>query len=165
MATPTLPLDPAPRTNVFRAIDRMLRADATLRRVCPPDRPGKFRSWSGDPADKNVFGADQAPGIRITPCALGPDVWYSPDAQEADLGVRVELLVKGTNADDLMNLWWAVQKAVSGQANANTLVAAGSFSGVVSFQAPAFPADDAAANGWYLAVGVLKVDVIEELNP
>jgi len=70
----------------------------------------------------------------------------------------VELLVKGTNADDVSNLWGAVQAAIypggSGSilTTANTLQAAGSFTGLVTFQQPAYDQDAAQNAGYFDAV-------------
>jgi hypothetical protein len=168
MAVVPLDLDTCPRASVFAALVKILRDDATLKRVF--GKKGSFRAWTGLVDDNKPFSVENAPAIRLTPVPTGADRWYSPDSTEADLGVQVELVIRGSNAADLMNVWWAVQRAVypkdqaARQANASALQAAGSFTGMVDFLDPAYD-PDAAAAGYFYALGRLKVDVLQELNP
>jgi hypothetical protein len=166
VATPKLDLDTAPRTAVFRQLDQMVRADATISRVFGT----RIRSWTGDLSrDAKPLCKGDAPALRLTPFGLGQDAWYSPDQQFGDLGVEVELAIDGTNVDDLMNAWWAIQRAVypssGAQTNANALMAAGATTGMVTFVDPAFDRDQAEKAGWINARGALKVEIREVLNP
>jgi hypothetical protein len=170
MAQTKLDLDDSPRTKVFRAIDGILRADPTLKRLFA--KPCQFRSWQGTPDDAKPFTTDLAPAIRLTPLPGGPpDVWYSPDARQGTLAIRVELYLKGSNLDDLHNVWYAVKRALyttsaAGlQAIANTLQAAGADTGMVDFQDPV-PNLEALTNTPNIidAVAALSVEVWEQLN-
>jgi hypothetical protein len=170
VARSKLDLDDCPRTKVFRQVDAILRADPTLRRVFGAEGGRRFLSWEGDPVrDAKPLDDKSAPAIRITPAAMGEDGWYSPEAQMGDLAIEVEILLRGTNVDDLMNVWWAVQRAIypksGAQDNANALRDAGSFTGMVAFVDPAFDRAMAEKSGYIDAVGRMKVDVLETLNP
>jgi hypothetical protein len=58
-----LPLEDAPRTLVFRAIDDLIRSDTTMQRIFK----GAIRSWRGDPSDKAELATGMAPAIRLIP--------------------------------------------------------------------------------------------------
>ncbi len=169
MATPTLPLKTAPRTSVFRALLGVIGCDPTLRRIF--GKPGSLRVWDGSTEDAADFALVQAPAARFTPMSGGVDDWFSPEMQFGDLVVGVELLVRGTNVDDVMNLWWAIQRAIYPEtpdgplAIANKLMAAGATTGMVTFIEPAFDPDAARSNGYFLAYGRMKVEIREILNP
>lgn len=169
MPTAPLELDASPRTRVFRTIDAILRRDATLKRLF--GKKGSYRSWTGDPGDAKPMAVELAPAVRITPAGLGEDQWYSPDSQTGDLVVDVELMIRGTNADDLMNAWWAIQRAIYPEDQAarlqlaNDVQGAGSFSGMITFLDPAFDRQAAENAGYFHALGRMKVDVLEALNP
>lgn len=158
-----LPYNDSPRTLVFRAIDDILRADRNLQRSL--SRVGAFRSWRGGPEDKQDFAQTQAPAVRIT-MAPGPESWWYPGATKGDLIVRIEMLVAGLCADDVENLFWAIQRALvpTDQAEAlaihRKLVAAGATTGLVLFEQPAFDSDPSAgSDGQFRAFGHLKVEV------
>jgi hypothetical protein len=105
---PKLKLPQSPRLRVFRVIDRHLRADQTLRRVV---RPGSFKSWTGEPGDRNIFALEQFPAIRLTPSS-GPDQFWATSGMLGNLTIDVEMCVRGTCWEDIDSLWMAVQRAL-----------------------------------------------------
>ena len=165
MATLALNLPQSPRTAVFRAIDSILRHDPVLQRSI---RPQSFRSWSGSTYDSVDFTLAMAPCIRLTP-THGAEVWKFPDAFVGPLFVKVEMLVAGYDVDDVMNLWWAIEKALypsdftAKSANISALQAAGAYTGLAEFTQPAF--DDSPSDKFFAAYGQIKIDVLLQLAP
>ena len=136
----TLSLNPAPETKILRAFEAILKADPTLKRVVKV-----WRTWRERPGQNPPFGIAQVPdgqaAIRITPTA-GPDEWKFPGAFKGAIYLHFELLVKGGDADDPLNLWNAVKQAfyvpdnpAAQNANWNTLQAAGAYT-LPIFSAP-----------------------------
>lgn len=161
-----LPLPPNPRTTVFRAIDTLIRTDTRLAGVF--SRPGSIVSWTGKKnVDDIVPRPEQAPWMRLTPTG-GPDYWGSPDLMRGFLYVNVEMLVDGYDADDEMNLWWAVCRALYPQDSVlrnriqDGLRTAGAWTGLCEFSAPAF--DPQPTNGCFVAVGQIRCEVRLQLN-
>jgi len=160
----TLSLNTAPRASVFRKLVELVQNDATIKRVI--SRPASFRAWTGNPVDSQPFSIDIAPAVRFTP-ASGPEVWFTPNAQKGPLLVNVEMLVMGSDADDVMNLWWAIERAIypAAQAplyaNLQALQQAGAYSGLAEFTLPAF--DPQPADNFWAATGQIKIEVRNQL--
>lgn len=158
-----LDLNDAPRTSVYRKLVSLVRNDATIKRIC---RPTSIRAWDGLPQDAGEFSVNIAPAIRFTPIG-GPDAFWSPGSMRGPLFLQVEMVVKGTNVDDLMNLWWAVVRAiypaVQSQTNANiqALLAAGAYTGLAEFTMPAF--DATPQDNSFYGNGQIKIDVNNQL--
>jgi len=92
----------------FRAIDRQLRTDPTLKAAGVT-----IRSWSGEPGDTGPPSVAMCPWIRLTPKAgVGSGDWESEGWQRADLTIAIETAVAGTHCDPLMDLWWAIVLAL-----------------------------------------------------
>jgi hypothetical protein len=157
-------LPTAPRTKVFRAIISILKNDPVLSSVI---RPPNFRAWSGGSHETVEFTYSSAPAIRITP-TNGPDLWKFPSAQVGLLFLNVDLLIPGTDADDQLNLWWALEKAIypssfpAQAAIAAQLQAAGSYDGLVEFSQPAF--DATPQERFFAATGQMKIKVLNSLT-
>ena len=138
-AATTLKLPESPYASVFRAIEKTLRNDPTLKTAV---QPTSWRTWEGKPADKQAVPLTGAPGIRLTPDP-GADQWWSPDAAVGTLTIHCELFVRGLCIDDVLNLWWAVVRALypvdqtTKLAIQAALVAAGAETGLVTFVKPA----------------------------
>jgi hypothetical protein len=137
-----LKLPPANTTLIFRAVDNALRADPVLRSAGVT-----FRSWQGAAADKQQPSKAQCPWVRLTPGG-GPLEWFAASTMEGWLYVDVELWVDGDCTDDLLNLWWAVQRALYPADTAARLAfqrkltsACGAHTGEVKFTQPAFTAE------------------------
>jgi hypothetical protein len=161
MATLTA-LPTSPRTTVFRVIDTILRNDKVLSSVI---RPTSFRSWKGNSHDTMEFSHSMAPAIRLTPMN-GPETWKFPEAFTGWLFIKCEMLLAGTDADDELNLWYAIEKALyptgNTLANVQTLQQAGAYSGLVEFSQPSF--DPSPQDRYFAAVGEMKIEVRIQLT-
>ena len=157
MAT-ILQLPTSPRTKVYRAIDNALRRDPVLSSVVKAD---SFRSWSGKGKDTTEFTYSMAPAIRLTPMN-GPEQFAFPSAMKGWLYINVEMLLTGTDYDDVMNLWWALELALYTQGVPQALNAAGAYSGLCLFSQPAF--DPSPADRYFAATGQIKIEVLLQLT-
>jgi hypothetical protein len=157
----TLPV--SPRTKVFRAICSLLQHDPVLSNVIKPDN---FRTWAGKSNDSMPFDFSPSASLRLTP-SNGPEEWKYPDAMMGWLFITVDMLVMGTDADDQLNLWWAIERAIYPDtwalsvANVQALQLAGAYSGLTEFSQPAF--DAAPQGGGFASTGQLKIQVILQL--
>lgn len=155
-----LDLNTAPRTSVFRKLVSLIKNDATIKRVL--SKPVNLRVWDGGTSDTEPFGPAFAPCVRLTPTS-GADSWWSPGATRGPLFIQVEMIVQGTNADDMMNLWWAIVRAIypaaqsSTNANIQALQQAGAYTGMAEFTLPAMEADP--KNSYFAAQGQIKIEV------
>lgn len=104
MAVPSLALPSSPWTRAFRAIVRILETDPALRAAGVT-----ILSWQGTPGEADA--SPRPPEIRLTPASGGAQ-WITEGQHEIPLGITVDLAVRGTCVDDLMNLWWAVMNAL-----------------------------------------------------
>lgn len=159
-----LDLPQSPRCKVFREVCSILRADPVIARTI---RKGAFRCWEGAPNDSVKFTIEHAPAIRLTP-TTGPDDFATPDSMKGALLVNCEILVSGNNADDLLNLWWAVCMALypadldARNALCLRLQNAGARSGLVLFSQPAF---DPKPDGIFFAgTAQMRIDVESRFN-
>jgi hypothetical protein len=105
---PKLDLAPGPETIAFRCVESILRDDPVLKRVISKNG---WYSWLGDAQDDSDATLSSCPWIRLTPQA-GDSDWESENQHRSPLLVGIELAVAGTNADQLMNLWHAVRRAL-----------------------------------------------------
>ncbi len=152
----TLNLPTSPQTSVFRAIDKILRQDLTLRTLFGDN----FISWQGDPQDSREMTKTMAPAIRITP-VVGPDTWKFPESFAGELFIAYELIIDGFDIDDLFNVVWAVKRAIYPTVDATklainqTLQNAGALSGLVEFNNPGF--DPKPADNFFYVNGQMKI--------
>jgi hypothetical protein len=158
-----LDLPTSPRTAVFRQLIAILRADPVLSATLKT-----LLCWEGKPTDAQDLTTGNAPALRVTP-ANGPDEWRYPEAFAGDLYLNCELLVTGYDADDLFNLWWAIQRAIypasfaAKTANVAALQAAGSRTGLAEFSMIAtvdLPPDSNLQH----AMGQIKINILEQLT-
>lgn len=94
------------RTNVYRALVQVLQTNATLKSVVKT-----WRTWTGDPNDTLAPDNKQTPWIRITP--VGQPA--SPETEvhtTSPFVLRLDVVVNGTNMDDLLNLNEAIERAI-----------------------------------------------------
>jgi hypothetical protein len=165
-----LQLDPAPRTLVFRALESIVRGNAVFQRIV---KPGSFRTWQGKPDDAKPFTIEIAPAMRWTPAA-GPDTFLFPDTQRGDLLVNIEILIKTTDVDDMLNFWWMLVRCFYPPTTTNPpsmggpnairaqLQAAGAVTGLVNFTQPAFDPDP---DGVFMAGhGQLRIEVRSDIQ-
>lgn len=163
---PRLKLPTAATTAIFRRIERQLRNDKALGRVV-----NSWTTWEGCPSDRVPNATGSAPLITLTPQAEAEN-WWAPSTQKGTLLVRVDMLVTGTCVDDVLNLWWAIQRACYPSDSTERLgfqgdlQAAGAHTGLIRFSQPAFDSDPAAGeDGQFLARGELAVEFRFDHNP
>jgi hypothetical protein len=161
----TLDLNPSPKATVFRKICSLIRNDPTIKRIF---KPASIRDWSGKAQDCEPFNVSIAPAIRLTP-TQGPENWKYPDATKGTLFIKIEMLVWGTDVDDAMNLWYAIERAIyplnpaTTLTNITALQAAGAYSGLAEFPQPAF--DPQPDENYFAAVGQIAIDVLIPIFP
>ncbi len=160
----TISLNQSVRASVFRKVVEIVRIDPTCKRLF---REGSLKAWTGKPQDAGPLALEQSPCLRLTPGA-GPETWSFPDAMVGALFLDLELVIKGTDADDVMNVWEAIQRAIypvnqtARLANIAALQAAGAYTGLPSFSAPAVDLHPDGAG--FFCTGQIKIDVLLQLN-
>ena len=164
MGAHALDLPQSPRDAVFRAMETIVRGNATFQRIV---KPTSFRTWQGNPEDAKEFTIEHAPAMRWTPLNTGEE-FKTPDTMAGDLLINCEVLIKGTNVSDLTNFWWMLTRCFypsllsTRQANILTLQNAGARSGLVLFSQPAF---DPGPDGVFFAgQGQIKIEIQSQLN-
>ena len=164
MGVAALDLPQAPRDAVFRAMETIVRRNATFQRIV---KPSSFRTWSGDPQDAREFSCEYAPAMRWTPRNTGEE-FKTPDTMAGDLLINCEVLIKGTNCSDLTNFWWMLARCfypsnlASRQANILALQNAGARSGLVLFSQPAF--DPTPDGVFFTGQGQIKIEIQSQIN-
>lgn len=106
LAYPVLKLPNVEETVAFRAVDNVLKHDATLKRVLKT-----YNAWTGEPADVFAPTAGTCPFLQLAPKPL-PGVWESEGQQRLPLAIAITCAVNGTNVDQIMNLWGHVRRAL-----------------------------------------------------
>ena len=101
-----LPIPDCPETLAFRAVVNVIRSDPTLRRLNV-----SLIVWDGSPQDLLEPVSSLLPFVEMQPAPDGAG-WSEADQHRSDVGVDFTLAVKGTNADDLLNLWGVVRTAL-----------------------------------------------------
>ena len=101
-----LPIPDCPEVLAFRAVVNVIRSDPTLRRLNVT-----FIVWDGSPNDLTDPVASLLPFIELQPSPNGTG-WAEADQHRSDVGVDVTIAIKGTNADDLLNLWGVLRSAL-----------------------------------------------------
>ena len=164
MGAHALDLPQSPRDAVFRAMETIVRQNATFQRCV---KPIAFRTWQGKPEDAKEFTFEIAPGMRWTPMNTG-EQFRTPDTMSGDLLINCEVLLKGTNVSDLTNFWCMIARCfyppvlATRQSNILTLQNAGARSGLVLFSQPAF---DPGPDGiWLAGQGQIKIEIQSQLN-
>jgi len=165
MGAAALNLPQSPRDAVYRAMETIVRQNATFQRIV---KPTSFRTWQGNPEDAKEFTFEIAPAVRWTPQHTG-EQFRTPDTMSGDLLINCEILLKGTNVSDLTNFWWMIARcfypagAVSGRNTViQTLQSAGARSGLVLFSQPAF--DPGPDGVWLAGQGQIKIEIQSQLN-
>lgn len=103
MAHTRLPLAMHARTAAFRRLAALLQADVELRRV--------VRTWdlaAGEPRDETPPALTQMPRIKLWGLPLS-SAWTSTRTALCPLLLTIEIHVAGTDPDDLLNLWGAIE--------------------------------------------------------
>lgn len=161
---PSLGLPTSPRTAVFRSMETIVRNDPTMARVL---KPKSFRTWHGHADDAMEFTIAVAPAMRWTPANTAEE-FATPDSMRGWLLVNCEILVRGSCSDDMLNFWYALERAfypsalANRNANIQTLQKAGARSGLVLFSQPAF--DPSPDHVFFAGAGQLKIEISVPLN-
>jgi hypothetical protein len=151
-------------TTLFRALERVLRSDPVLKATVKT-----WRTYEGRPEDVQPPASTGLPWVRLTP-RLGADDWWASSTMVGRLYLDAEIVIEGTCADDLLNLWGAVERAVyPNDAAARLAIQARlraegkAHTGLVGFSRPQFAADPEAnqieARAW------LAVEYRFDTNP
>jgi hypothetical protein len=142
----------------------ILKHDPVLKTVVKAEN---FRAWTGASHDNMVFEFSGSPSIRITP-SNGPETWKFPSAFTGWLFLNVDILIPGTDADDQLNLWDAIERALypdvfaTQQANVLALQQAGAYTGMCEFSMPAF--DPSPTDRFFAATGQIKIEILRSLT-
>lgn len=158
-----LHLPDSPRKLVFRRIVKQLRNDPTLSRTARV-----LVAWEGTPTDGQELTIGKAPGLRLTP-TCGPETWASNDSTRSWLFIDVDILIPGTDVGDMLDLWWAVERAIYPCDRAAQLAfqrelrepggpeGSGALTGLIEFSQPA--ADDGPADQMQQARAQMRVEM------
>lgn len=151
------------RSTVFRLIESRLKSDPTLRGVV-----ARWYTWDGTPDSAAQQVVIPTPSIRLTP-ALGPVTWLGPAEQGGQLQIKIDLLTRTLNADDPLDLWEAIERAIYPSTRADELDweqrlrDAGAYTGQVTLSQPTTmqQADD----DQILSSGLLEIEIHRILSP
>jgi hypothetical protein len=117
MAARTTSLPDGPRMVAFRAAEEVLRADPALAATIKT-----WSTWKGEGDDRMPTASGMLPFLQMSPVML-PNESMGVDRKVAVLGVRIRVAVAGLIAEDIVNLWDAVEDAlVKGRAFQETTV-------------------------------------------
>ena len=161
-----LALPAAARRQVFRKIEAILKADATLGRLGIA-----WQTWTGRPADR-MPQPTRARGItiRLAPGG-GEDEFITPDSLRAPLVITVECALRSADADDVEDLWQAIQRALypgtpaERTAVQQALLALGAETGLPYFTSPAIGFEEKDAEAGILRFrGAIRINVRLMLN-
>jgi hypothetical protein len=166
LATATLDLPNCSHVKAFRALERILRNDPTLKRVLR-----QFWSWDGSDRDDLEPSLDTCPSLAIA-LGFGPDQWRGPANFEGPLEVRFAWAVAGTRADNLMNLVHATKRAIyprddtARTANRTALIEAGATTGEGIFgRTESGRMDDESGRPMLAASATFTLEIDQLLNP
>ncbi len=93
-------------TKLYRAVEKQLKADPALQKV--------VKSWNvfqGKTQDFQTPSISQYPSVALLVSSSGMSP-FSQASNEETMVIDLEMAVNGTDQDDLLNLWWAIQKAL-----------------------------------------------------
>lgn len=94
------------RVQLFRAVEEVMRDDPVLAREVKT-----WRSFEGVPGDLLPPSRDQCPWVRLK-LLDRPIVPAGQTRVRIDIAVQIEIAVKGTNLNDLVNLWEAIEDSL-----------------------------------------------------
>ncbi len=103
---PKLGLPDAAETIAFRAVEKVLRNDPTLRTVLR-----HFHAWRGEADDILPPTPSTCPHLDIAPRPAA-SAWEAEGMHRMPFTVGFTLAVNGTRVDELMNLWGAIRRAL-----------------------------------------------------
>lgn len=168
MATAKYGLKPSPQRLIFRYLVKAFRSDPTLSRVVQ-----SWQVWDDDlPNNLRDPAITEMPCVRLSP-SQGPDQFWGPEAFVGTLSVLIELYLPACDADDALDLYYAIRRAIYPTDPARRLTihrqlvqngARAEFT--ARFSQPNFRAfPDAKGGAFTRAAGMLQLDILEQLNP
>lgn len=102
----SLDLPRSPYTAIFREVVDILKTSSTLSVV------KSWKGFEGKPDDFVAPPVSMFPSIAFQVSSIGMAPW-SQGAHEETMIIDLEIAVNGTDNDDLLNLWYAVIKALA----------------------------------------------------
>lgn len=105
LSYPVLDLPTDQLVGIFRAIEKVLRNDATFSRAC-----NTMLAWSGTQDDTKDPAWALCPYCRISPAPTSSD-WATERQHHMPISIQVEMAVQGTDFDQLGNFWGAMRSA------------------------------------------------------
>jgi hypothetical protein len=118
MAMQQLDLPDVPWTQAYGRVVRALKEDATLRAVV---HPAGWRTYTDEDTGDAPPGSDTLPSLELLPHGMKGTA-ESPIAQYSPLGIAITIATAGSDMRDLLNLWWAVHRAIFPGDGARALV-------------------------------------------
>jgi hypothetical protein len=112
---PKLDLQTAEEVLAFRAVDQIIRNDPALKAVTR-----QYISWQGDVEDIWKPSVSTCPYLRITPLG-GSSQWETEQQHKMPLRIQFTAAVVGSNADNLLNYWACVRRALFPQNSVSQL--------------------------------------------
>ncbi len=106
LSFPKLALPDGPETIAFRAVEKILTSDPTLKRVIRT-----WNSWNGDVTDALNPTFSTCPYLRISP-RPGTSTKVTEDQHQMIMNIGIQIAVAGSNVDQLQNLWNVVRLAL-----------------------------------------------------
>lgn len=106
LSYPKLHLPDSEETTAFRFIEKVLRNDPDLKRVVK-----QWVTWTGDAIDVLEPTFASCPYVMLSPGPTATD-WETESQHKSPLIITIMAAVAGSNADQLMNLWAAIRRAL-----------------------------------------------------
>lgn len=162
-ANPKLNLPTCFPVAIFRRIDHRLRNDPVLHRTV-----NTWMSWEGGPDDRTPPSIAQTPCVQLTPMAGEGNPWAA-STLTGPLRITVDMEIQGSCVDDMINLWFAVMRAIYAADQAvrlqlqRDLQSDGAFPGDCSFGIPNFV--DSGNEATMKASGTITIAYRFDLNP
>lgn len=159
-----LALPKSPHRLLYRELVRVWRADKDL-----ADAVKTWFVWDGSVADRVPFGLSLCPSVAALP-GRGSDRYYGPSGFDGTLTVDLTIVVAGTNVDDLLDLYHALQRALwpsdpaTRAAIREGLRALGAVTGEAEFIQPKLAPSFDDAGPYVLGLGQARL-LLETINP
>jgi hypothetical protein len=99
--------DPDPRSIIFRAVERVMRADEGLSRI----EGLQWISWTGHTEDSMPFTTAMCPLICLT-YIPAPNAEEASNLNRVNFAMRIECATEGTCIDDSIDLWGMVENSL-----------------------------------------------------
>ena len=164
---PILDLPQSARDKVWLRTVEILKTDETLAKTIQT-----FIVWDGTKISYSPDLSSMMPVLRLMPI-IGPQSWYSPDAQYGWLNISILMSIQTRYASDYLNLWSAVENAIYPYGRQDLInariadfVELGCETGLYEFSLPPMNPDPRQTEDGILATqGQMRISVIRSLSP